>query len=66
VYGVADLEFSTNTDLLKKRAYDVFHWKAETEYSIKAMTDEINILEHLRQRFKSAMAILIHPENIGK
>lgn len=55
-----------NSKELSKRVHDVHRWKAELEYAISAMSDEINTLELQRQRLKTAMRVLHMPESITR
>lgn len=64
-YAMTDKDYNDNTSRLRERAQEVYRWKADVEFACKAMSDEVVILEEMRQRLKSASSVLLIPEAIG-
>nr|CAD7430719.1 unnamed protein product [Timema monikensis] len=60
-----DKDQLSNTRRLEQRAHDVHRWKCELERAVNLMGEELNLLEHQRQRLKTAMGVLRMPESIA-
>ncbi|XP_037966845.2 tektin-4 [Plutella xylostella] len=65
-FGTIDKQQNENNKRLKQKAKDIFRWKVEVERSVKAITEEVQLLEAERQRLKGAARVLMLPESISK
>ncbi|XP_075985888.1 tektin-4-like [Anticarsia gemmatalis] len=65
-FGTVDKKQQESVAKQKQKAKDLFRWKVEVEQACKEMAKEVELLEHDRQRLKSASRVLMLPESISK
>ncbi|XP_059220826.1 tektin-4 isoform X2 [Stomoxys calcitrans] len=66
ISAMVDKTQSETTDNVRQRAHLIDKWKTTLGAAIKAMADEISILEEERVRLKKSLVILELPESIAK